>query len=561
MKIGSVLSLWLSLLALTFSSVGAEVTGTITDAISGEKLPARLVIESLDEKKTRHLAASSGATGSAVVYDKKRGDGIVEVHTALSAHPFTADLPPGRYRLTASRGPEYRPASAEIEVPASGKLEAPVSLALERWIDMGSRGWYSGDVHCHLPRQGLDTVLLAADLNVTFPLAAWVTDTDHAPTEHNKIAEPWPVTRLQLADRTHVYYAANTEYELFTRAGAKEPLGALLILRHRDPLKETIPPLAPMLKTAREQGAVFDLEKHNWPWSMILPAIGAVDLFELSNNHVWESGFGVTNWYTEYIPPYMGIPVTPQGGIDERGWLSFGFQNWYALLNCGLRIAPSAGTGAGVHPVALGFSRVYVRMPEREFDFDQWVSGLKAGRSMVTTGPMLFLTAAEQHPGSRVEWDPKSKAAKGADETEGEGVPVICRVESEHAIESLELIVNGEPMPLEIGGAIGARAAHSAMARTRVPMTRSGWIAARVFAKTPDGRPRFAHTAPVYIEVEGRPARPKTLEANYLLERVEAEIKRHEGALSKEAKAEFEKAAEFYREKRDEAIAAEKAKS
>ncbi|MCB1077192.1 MAG: CehA/McbA family metallohydrolase, partial [Verrucomicrobiae bacterium] len=304
---------------------------------------------------------------------------------------------------------------------------------------------------------------------------------------------------------------------------------------------------------------LLDLEKHNWPWSMVLPAVGATDLFELANNHVWENGFGVTNWYTEYVPEYMGISLSPEGKIDERGWLSFGFQNWYALLNCGLRIAPSAGSGAGVHPGSLGFGRVYVRMPEREFAFDEWVNGLRAGRSFVTTGPMLFLTAAERHPGARVEWDPESKDAKGTEE-EGDGVPVICRVESEFPIESLELIVNGEPQPLEIGGPIGAKAAYSAMARARVPLTRSGWIAARVFAKTADGRPRFAHTAPVYIEVEGRPLRPKTIETNYLLKRVEDEIQRQKDTLSKEALAEFEKAADFYRDKREEAIEAEKAK-
>lgn len=535
----------------------AEVEGRIVDAASGAALPARLVIVSLDDPAKRHLAKSADAAGEAVVYDKRRGDGIAEVHTALSAHPFRADLPPGRYRLTATRGHEYRPASLDITVPSD--MPAPVTLALSRWIDMGERGWFSGDVHCHLPRAGLETVLLAADLNVTFPLAGWVTDSAHKPTEHNKIAEPWPVNRLQLADRTHVFWAANSEYELFTRAGEKEPLGALLVLRHREPLGLSIPPLEPLKKAAREQGALFDLEKHNWPWSMVLPAIGAADLFELTNNHVWEAGFGVTKWYTEYIPDYMGIAKGADGTIDEAGWLRFGFQNWYALLNCGLRLAPSAGTGSGVHPVALGFGRVYVRMPEREFDFDDWVSGLKAGRSMVTTGPMLFFTAGEKHPGATLSWDPESKAAQGGEE-EGDGVPVICRVESEHPIEALEVIVNGEVRPLEIGGPIGARAAHSAMARTRVPLDRSGWIAARVWTKTAEGRPRFAHTAPVFVEVEGRPQHPKPEEAAYLLSRVEAEIARHGEALSKEARAEFEEAAEFYRDKRDEAVSAGKSK-
>ena len=118
----------------------------------------------------------------------------------------------------------------------------------------------------------------------------------------------------------------------------------------------------------------------------------------------------------------------------------------------------------------------------------------------------------------------------------------------------MELVVNGDLIPLEIGGSIGTKAAHSTMARVRVNIERSSWIAARVFTKTAEGRPRFAHTAPVWIQVEGKPLRPKLLEANYLLERVEAEIKRHENKLSKEALAEFEKAADYYREQKERAV-------
>jgi hypothetical protein len=544
-------------LLLPLWTTGAEVTGTIYEkAPDGviTRVPARLVIESLDDgKKSRFLAVSGHPTGTAVPLEKKRPDGISEVHTALSADPWKADPPPGRYRITASRGHEYRPASVEITVPQAG----PVDLTLERWVDMASRGWFSGDVHCHLPRTGLETVILAADLNVTFPLGGWVTDTAHFPNTNNKVKEPWPGNRMGIADSRHVFWSANTEYELFTQNGAKNALGALLILRHRDPLALTVPPLTPLLEKAREEGAILDLEKHNWPWSMVLPAIGAVDLFELANNHLWESGFGVTNWYTEYVPDYMCIAKTADGRIDERGWLSFGLQNWYALLNCGLKIAPSAGTGAGVHPVAPGFGRVYVRMPDGTFDFDEWCKGLKLGRSFVTTGPMLFLTVAEKHPGAKLEWDPDSKAAKGGldDGEDARGVPVICRVESEFAIESLEWVVNGEPQKADLGGPIGAKAAFSAFARARLPMERSGWIAARVIAKTADGRPRFAHTAPVYVEIEGKPLRPKVPETAYLLKRVEDEIARQGDALSKEAKAEFEKAAEFYRGKQKEAAA------
>lgn len=545
------LGLGLSLSALQ----AAEVTGTIRDADSGEKIPARLTIVSKDGKQ-HFLAETTGreGLGAAVPYEKKRGESI-EIHTALSPDPFRVDLPPGTYSLTATRGHEYRPATVEIELPENDEVK-PVELELQRWIDLNQRGWFSGDVHCHLPRKDLETVMQAADLNVTFPLAGWVTDTTHQPDEHSKTEDEWPTSSEVYAGTNRAYWARNTEYELFTHDGEKHPLGALLVLRHREPLDLTVPPIKPMIETARAEGAVFDLEKHNWPWSMVLPAIDAADLFELSNNHVWETTFGVKTWYTEFIPNYMQISVSEDGEIEERGWLDFGFQNWYALLNCGLKLSPSAGTGAGVHPVALGFGRVYVSLPGGEFDFDEWVDGLKAGRSFVTTGPMLFLTAAEQHPGGTIEWDPDSEEAKGSEE-EGDGVPVIVRVECERPIESLELVVNGEVVPLEIGGPIGAQATHSAMARVRVDVERSSWITARVFTKTEDGRPRFAHTAPIYVDVKGKPLRPRTLETNYLVDRVKNEIERHQGVLSDEALEEFEEALEFYEAKLKEAVDAD----
>ena len=71
------------------------------------------------------------------------------------------------------------------------------------------------------------------------------------------------------------------------------------------------------------------------------------------------------------------------GSNDELNWTLYGFQTYYALLNCGLRLQPTAGTANGVHPVPLGFSRVYVHLDE-PFSFDAWMRGLAAGRSFVT---------------------------------------------------------------------------------------------------------------------------------------------------------------------------------
>lgn len=55
-------------------------------------------------------------------------------------------LPDGRYEISATRGPEYRPVRLEVSVD-SGTTTVPVPL--DRWIDPPSHGYYSGDPHIH----------------------------------------------------------------------------------------------------------------------------------------------------------------------------------------------------------------------------------------------------------------------------------------------------------------------------------------------------------------------------------------------------------------------------
>src|SRR6478736_6988058 len=55
-------------------------------------------------------------------------------------------LPPGKYNVTISRGPEYISQKTQIVVPGSVK-DYSVSFKLQRWINMEKLGWYSADHH------------------------------------------------------------------------------------------------------------------------------------------------------------------------------------------------------------------------------------------------------------------------------------------------------------------------------------------------------------------------------------------------------------------------------
>jgi len=505
--------------------------GEIVDAQTGRLLPARLYIQRDDGQW--FFARSAAPDGSAVRYDKRNwiNTNAAELHVTLSAHPFVADLPPGRYTLTVERGKEHLSLTNVVEVRSA---PAQVRLPLRRWVDMAGRGWFSGDTHVHRTLDELPNVMLAEDLNVAFPLTYWVTRAFAPPSSGDKNSAAADA-RLIEVDPTHVIWPRNTEYEIFTVNGARHTLGAVFVLNHQSVLDLGAPPVKPIAARARAEGALLDLDKHNWPWSLALVPTMGVDLFELSNNHVWRTHFAFTNWAAG-APAYMGLDYDGQRGT-EHGWVHFGLRTWYALLNCGFRLRPTGGTASGVHPVPLGFGRVYVYCPGG-FSYEAWLKGLNEGRSFVTTGPMLLAQVNGKQPGQVLALQNRPTHAFN----------VTGRAYSERPLTDIEIIVNGEVTrrlrpentPMPGGGYENAIAA-------RVALSGSGWIAARCFEHRPEGRFRFAHTAPFHIEVENRPLRPRKVEVEFLAGAVETELERSRGVLPPEAIAEYEEALAAYR--------------
>lgn len=519
----------LSWLAMAAHCEAATLAGEIRDERTGERLPARLYIQS--DKGQWFFARSTDRAGKAVEYRKERSPTSVEMHTALSAHAFVAELPPGRYKLTVERGKEYLPHEETVEI---GEQPVRVEIRLKRWINMADLGWYSGDTHVHRSLDELPTAMLADDLNVAFPLTYWVTKSDTPPSQGDKNQPPVEAKLIEVSPQ-HVIWPLNTEYEIFTVGQRRHTLGAVFGLGHRSVLARGVPPVKPIAEQVHREGGLLDLDKHNWPWSMALVPVMNVDLFELANNHHWRTAFAFRT-FGEPIPEYMGLPRDP-AGMDEKAWTEFGFQNYYALLNCGFRLRPTAGTASGVHPVPLGWGRVYVHCPDG-FSFDAWMKGLSAGRSFATTGPMLVVEVNDETPRSAYR-----QAAKEATYNLG------IKAWSAHP-RRIEIVHEGR----RIGGSpsTGSGSAlgnpHALTLSSAVTVAASTWFAVRCYETLPDGRERFAHSAPIFIDVEGRPLRPRKAEVEYLISRVQAEIERNTGVLSEESLAEFREALARYEE-------------
>jgi hypothetical protein len=510
----------------------APISADVRDSASGEIIPCRLYVRGADG--TWHFPVPSGLHDvvryeRANYWDKTQ----VEMHATLAAKPFKIDLPAGEYTVVVERGKDYLPLTRKITVDES---RAEWHLGAVRWIDMASRGWYSGDLHCHRRPDDLANLMLAEDLNVCFPLTYWTTIAELPPSRGDKTADislsPTPVK----IDATHVWYPCNTEYEIFKVGGKGHTLGAFLILNHRSPFQQNCLPLSHIAEQARNEGALIDLEKHNWEWSAVAAPTLPVELFELANNHNWRIGFGVKNWGAP-APKWLKLSG-PRNIDNESDWLEYGCQFYYGLLNCGLEIKPAAGTASGAHPVPLGYSRVYVHLPNG-FNYDAWLDGLKAGRSFVSTGPMLIVSVNDRDPGEKFQ----VRTGEFPLHVRGEAL-------SPQPLERIEIVWNGEIIRSVSPENKSAGNGFKSRIDVVIPADSSGWIAVRcVGQRLETGGIPFAHTGPWHVELAGRPLKPKRREVEYFLDRVNEEIERNRGVLSEDQLVDYHKARDFWRQK------------
>lgn len=525
------LALILSVCCLFSSSLDAALlTGKVVDAGTGQIIPARISILSSDG--TPWFVESAAPEGSAIKYEKQRGSESLERHVTLSAHPFRVELPAGKYQIRAYRGKEYIPAEQTVQIQDQPRT---LTLQLKRWVNMAEQGWYSGDTHVHRLVQELPNVMLAEDLNVALPLTHWVSIADQPPARGNLNTDQAAVKAAPvMVDPTHVYYPLNTEYEITQVKGRRHVLGAVFVLNQKEVLNMGAPPVAAIAAEAHRQGALLDLDKHSWPWSLMLVPVMDVDLFELSNNHLWRTRFFFRNFIVKTRPTHLDFEMEGNG-FTENGWMHYGFQMYYTLLNCGFRLRPTAGTASGVHPVPLGFGRVYVHLPQG-FGYHAWMQGLDAGHSFVTNGPMLTVRFNGADPGH--------KKQQAADQK------YVCHLQGSarywRPVSKLEVIVNGEVR--ETISPANQRDGHALQSPfdLKLKLRGSNWVAVRCFTKAETGRTRFAHTAPVYFDVPGQPVRPKRAAVQYLIQRMQEEIARNQGVTSEACVEEYRKALKIY---------------
>ncbi len=384
----------------------------------------------------------------------------------------TLKLKPGRYTFEMERGPEYRMISGQFSIDRTSKDTKTV--AMPRHANMAKEGWWSGDLHIHRPVEDIELLMKAEDLHVA-PVITWWNE-KNVWTQQRKT----PENLLRTFDEDRMYHVMAGEDE---RAG-----GALLYFNLREPLpiadaEREYPSPVVFLRQAAERAddVHVDIEKPFW-WDMpVWVASGMCDSIGVCHNHMWRNGV--------LDDEAWGKPrdsVLFPGVAGNARWTQ---SIYFHLLNCGLRIPPSAGSASGVLPNPVGYNRVYVYCGDN-LNWDTWWSNLKAGRVVVTNGPLLRPEVNGESPGFVF------RGAAGEELV----LQTALSLSTREKIDYLEIIKDGkivESLRLDDYVKAGGQL-------PKVTFTESGWMAIRAVANHKSTY-RFALTGPYYVEFENTP--------------------------------------------------------
>ncbi|MGH9160262.1 MAG: CehA/McbA family metallohydrolase, partial [Vicinamibacteraceae bacterium] len=425
-------------------------------------MPARIYLQASD--------------GRAYAPDK----GFPRVIAATETHYFHTtgqaeiEVPAGRVAIEAMRGHEYRPRKAVVDVPARGAQT--VTLQLDRLVDLPARGWYSGDTHVHDLHQGrfglthetFFNQLVAEDLHVTNALihmdgtrlmGRWadLTGAPHRLSTADHILQYAEEFRGSLG---HIALLGISRYVLPFTGGTPGTAYVSSLLDHQ------------YVDAARAQGGIAGFV-HPYNRPVTRPREATQSLIPV------DVALGKGDFYD------VGALVSDEIGSAEM---------YYRLLNCGFRLAATAGTDnfSDVwRDPPPGADRTYVWI-DGPLSVAAWLAGIKAQRTFASTGPLLFLEVNDRKPGDEI--------ALGADAPPM--LPVRAEAISIAPMERLEILVNGS-----VAQTVRAADPERIVFDQAVAVPDGGWIAARVVG--PSSRYvsdsyAFAQTSPVYVVRNGQ---------------------------------------------------------
>ncbi len=477
-----ILSLFVMAMALP-AGAATRLAARVVDDASGEPLPARVAITDVHGK-----FVDIDGRHEHVEYLGKRWcyiDGS-----------FSLAVPPEGVSIEVRRGFETLPVSAKIRGTASDK-KVEKTFRLRRWIDMGSKGYVTGDIHAHLPIPKVaHPQMRAEDLNMLTLL--YLPDTQ-SPIATNRCftgkldacstpgCEIYVGQELQEWQMGHVALLGLTSLVPgYPHAGGS--------LEHWKGFPQW--DLIRALRATRQQnGAIF--------WSHISSLPGAELPVALALGLV--DGVELITWSDPTQLPNHWGPWEDSGFSQAEFPVMRSMDLYYQFLNAGFRLPIAAGTDKLGEEIPLGSNRTYARVTGAP-NYDSWLAAVKAGRGFVTNSPIVEFEVSGREPGDVVEFE-GSKT-----------VQARAKVRSILPINTLDIVMNGRKVGHKTVPMLRydppSDGLYSLEVEATVEVTDSAWLAARVVDHPdlpnrvlPRGLSVFAHTSPVYFLKEGRKVR------------------------------------------------------
>ena len=422
-------------------------------------------------------------------------------------------LPPGKYNVVVTRGPEYMSQKMQLLIPA-GVKEYAASFQLKRWINMAKLGWYCADHHVH---------------------AAGCTHYD-SPEEGVKPVDMW---RQALGENLNVAailaWGPSWYHQKTFFTGHDDPLSTAKNIMHNDVEVSGFPSSHAghiVLLRLKEDDYPGTTKIEEWP-SWTLPVLS----WAKSQNAV--TGYAHSGWGLEPLEPTKLLPnyvVPKMDGIGANEYIVTVTQNvvdfysagntpapwelnmWYQTLNCGFTTRLSGETDFPcIYDERVGIARSYFK-PEGNLSYDSYVDAIKKGRSYVSDGNSHIMNFSvngleagtnDSRLNLKKEESVKIKASVVAnlpEHQDQQGAAIAqtditeqpywdierARIGTSRKVR-VELIVNGfsvDTTEITADGKMND-------VTFNYPVNHSSWIALRVYPSS--------HTNPVFIIVDGKP--------------------------------------------------------
>ncbi len=425
---------------------------------TGQALPLRWILRGIEETPDPEFTAEPGINSNMAF--TLRGSARVSV-------------PAGKYRVTATHGPEYSLYDASVEIAAGRGATVRASLTRELSIDDA----VGCDLHLH-QAPSFDSEVSLED-RLTSLLAdgigfAAATDhnvvTDYAPT----LAKLAPDAKLATVPGVEITTQRWGHFNAFPYA-----LGPPPPTRDRSPAQ------------------IFSQVRADAPGALIQinhPRMGDIGYFNQGELDL-TTGAAKAGFSYEFdtVEVFNGFDLGNPGAVTRS------LESWYGLLNAGWRFTAVGNSDS--HKLTgqyAGYPRTYVRVDLKGAAplHERVTQALKRGAAWVTNGPRLDVTLDGAQIGDQVQLKPDSK------------LHVEIQTASFISVSSVEIVLNGERF-LEQKLAMPLRGKSLSLDFPLAP-PRDSWVVVLVRGTEPldailprvDAKP-LAFSNPIFIDADG----------------------------------------------------------